>query len=69
MRLSIARLCSPTCMVRTATTTSRTMPANHAHELAAKLKDKFPESDYTWRAATLVFKLDQGVPVYGIDLQ
>jgi hypothetical protein len=41
----------------------------HARQLAAKLKGKFPESDYTWRAASLVFKLDQGVPVYGIDLQ
>lgn len=40
---------------------------NHAKELAAKLKDKFPQSDYTWRAASLVYKLDQGVPVYGID--
>lgn len=42
---------------------------NHARELAARLKDKFPQSDYAWRAASLVFKLDQGVPVYGIDLQ
>jgi len=40
---------------------------NHARDLAAKLKDKFPQSEYTWRAASLVFKLDQGVPVYGID--
>jgi len=40
---------------------------NHARDLAAKLKDKFPQSDYTWRAAALVYKLDQGVPVYGID--
>ena len=39
----------------------------HAGALAAQLKDKFPESDYTWRAAALVFKLDQEVPVYGID--
>jgi hypothetical protein len=39
-----------------------------AQELTARLKDKFPQSDYTWRAGTLVFKLDQGVPVYGIDL-
>ncbi len=38
-----------------------------ARDLAAKLKDKFPQSDYTWRAAALVYKLDQGVPVYGID--
>ena len=39
----------------------------HALDLAAHLKDKFPQSDYTWRAAELVYKLDQGVPVYGID--
>lgn len=40
---------------------------NHARELAAQLKAKFPDSDYASRAAALVFKLDQGVPVYGID--
>ena len=40
---------------------------SHARELAAKLKDKFPQSDYTWRAAALVYKLDEGIPVYGID--
>ena len=40
---------------------------NHARELVAKLKDKFPQSDYTARAAMLVFKLDQGIPVYGIE--
>jgi hypothetical protein len=40
---------------------------NHAKDLAAKLKDKFPQSDFTARATALVFKLDQGVPVYGID--
>ena len=40
---------------------------NRARELAGRLKDKFPQSDYAWRAAAIVFKLDQGVPVYGID--
>jgi hypothetical protein len=40
---------------------------SHARDLAARLKDKFPQSDYTWRAAALVYKLDQGIPVYGID--
>lgn len=40
---------------------------DHASGLAARLKDKFPQSDYTWRALALVYKLDQGVPVYGID--
>jgi hypothetical protein len=39
----------------------------HARELAARLKEKFPQSDFTARAAALVFKLDEGVPVYGID--
>jgi hypothetical protein len=41
---------------------------NHARDLLKRLTDKFPQSDFTWRAGTLVFKLDQGVPVYGIDL-
>ncbi len=40
---------------------------NHARDLAAKLRDKFPQSDYTARASMLVFKLDQGIAVYGID--
>lgn len=40
-----------------------------AQELTARLREKFAQSDYTARAGTLVFKLDQGVPVYGIDLQ
>ncbi len=39
----------------------------HAHGIATQLKDKFPQSDYTWRALEFVYKLDQGVPVYGID--
>lgn len=41
----------------------------HAHDLVSRLKDKFPQSDYTPRATDLVFKIDQGIPVYGIDLQ
>ena len=41
----------------------------HARELAARLKDKFPQSDFTWRAGALVYKLDEGIPVYGIDRQ
>jgi len=42
---------------------------NRARSLAARLKDKFPQSDSAWRAASLVYKLDEGVPVYGIDLK
>ncbi|MDR3724739.1 MAG: hypothetical protein P4K83_09670 [Terracidiphilus sp.] len=39
----------------------------HASALALKLKDKFPTSEYSWRAGALVYKLDEGIPVYGID--
>jgi len=41
----------------------------HARDLAARLREKFPQSDYTARATMLVFKLDQGIPVYGIEKQ
>jgi hypothetical protein len=40
---------------------------SHAKELAARLKEHFAQSDFTWRAGSLVYKLDEGVPVYGID--
>ena len=40
-----------------------------ASDIAARLRDHFADSDYTWRAGALVYKLDQGIPVYGIDLQ
>jgi hypothetical protein len=40
---------------------------NHARELAARLQGKFPQSDFAVRAAAIVFKLDQGIPVYGSD--
>jgi hypothetical protein len=42
---------------------------NHARELAASLKQHFADSDYEYRAAVLVYKLDEGVPVFGIDFQ
>jgi len=40
---------------------------NEARTIAAQLKAHFPDSDYTWRVGALVYKLDEGVPVYGID--
>jgi len=40
---------------------------NHARTLSQRLKDHFADSDYTRRVESLVFKLDEGVPVYGID--
>lgn len=41
----------------------------HAHELLDRLRGKFGQSDYASRATALVFKIDQGIPVYGIDQQ
>lgn len=41
---------------------------NRARDLAEKLKAHFADSEYCWRAGALVYKLDEGVPVYGIDL-
>jgi hypothetical protein len=39
----------------------------HAAALAAKLKDRFATSDDSWKAGALVYKLDEGIPVYGLD--
>ena len=38
-----------------------------AKDLAARLQAKYPQSDYAPRAAGLVYKLEQGIPVYGVD--
>jgi hypothetical protein len=40
---------------------------NQARTVAAQLKAHFPDSDYNYRAGALVYKLDEGVPVYGND--
>ena len=40
---------------------------NQARTVAAQLKAHFADTDYAWRAGALVYKLEQGVPVYGID--
>ncbi|HVN92058.1 MAG TPA: hypothetical protein VMT38_00105 [Terracidiphilus sp.] len=40
---------------------------NQARNVAAQLKAHFADSDYTLRAGTLVYKLDEGVPVFGIE--
>ena len=40
---------------------------DQARTVAAQLKAHFADSDYTRRAAALVYKLDEGVPVYGIE--
>jgi hypothetical protein len=38
-----------------------------AKDLAARLQTKYPQTDYAPRAAGLVYKLEQGIPVYGVD--
>jgi hypothetical protein len=40
---------------------------NQARTVASQLKAHFADSDYTRRAAALVYNLDEGVPVYGND--
>ncbi len=43
--------------------------SEQARKLAAQLKAHFAGSDYAWRAGALIYKLDQGVPVFGVDLE
>jgi hypothetical protein len=39
----------------------------HAKDLSARLQAKYPQTDYAPRAAGLVYKLEKGIPVYGVD--
>jgi outer membrane protein assembly factor BamD (BamD/ComL family) len=41
----------------------------HAKDIAGRLQTKYPDSDYAARAAGLVYKLEQGIPIYGSDLE
>lgn len=40
---------------------------DRASALAAKLESRYPASDYAARAATLIYKLQQSIPIYGVD--
>lgn len=40
---------------------------NRASSALAQMKSHFADSDFTYRAGAIVYKLDQGVPVYGND--
>lgn len=40
---------------------------DQARTIAGQMKTHFPDSDYSYRAGALVYKLEEGVPVYGID--
>jgi hypothetical protein len=40
---------------------------SHAQDIAGRLQSKYPQSTYASRAATLVYKVQQGIPIYGSD--
>jgi hypothetical protein len=40
---------------------------SRAKELAGRLQTKYSQTDYAARAAGLVYKLEQGIPIYGVD--
>lgn len=40
---------------------------SRAKDVAARLQSKYPQTDYAPRAAALVYKLEQGIPIYGVD--
>jgi hypothetical protein len=42
---------------------------DQAHAVLAQMKAHFADSDYTLRAGALVYKLDQDVPVFGVDME
>jgi outer membrane protein assembly factor BamD (BamD/ComL family) len=37
----------------------------HAHAIFDRMQQKYPDSSFTARAASLIYKIDQGIPVYG----
>jgi hypothetical protein len=39
----------------------------HAGAIAGKLQSRYSASDYAARAATLIYKLQQSIPIYGVD--
>src|ERR1700733_328274 len=39
----------------------------HAQDIAGRLQSKYPQTVYASRAATLVYKIQQSIPVYGSD--
>jgi outer membrane protein assembly factor BamD (BamD/ComL family) len=41
--------------------------AANAQGLAAELQKRYPESDYAARAASIAYRVQQQIPVYGND--
>ena len=39
----------------------------HASDIANQLQSKYPQSEYAARAASLIYKVQQGIPIYGSD--
>jgi hypothetical protein len=39
----------------------------HAADIAGQLEAKYPQSDYAARAASLIYKVQQGIAIYGSD--
>lgn len=67
---AVYRMAALTNMYEAAGKHDRAEKAHHdASDIAVRLRSKFPDSEFTWRAGALVYKLDEGIPVYGIDLQ
>lgn len=40
---------------------------DHAKAVATHLEQKYPESDFSARAATLVYQMQQSIPIYGAE--
>ena len=40
---------------------------DHAKSLATHLQEKYPTSDYSARAATLIYQMEQSLPIYGAE--
>jgi hypothetical protein len=39
----------------------------HAKELAGRIEQKYPQSEYTARVAGLIYKMEQSIPIYGSE--
>ncbi|WP_255550907.1 hypothetical protein [Granulicella sp. dw_53] len=39
----------------------------HLQSIAQQMKAKFPQSDYSARAASIAYRVQQGIPIYGTD--
>ena len=40
---------------------------DHAKAVATHLQQKYPDSDYSSRAATLIYQMEQSIPIYGAE--